>query len=231
MIKMVNFLRYMAIRFFFINRYYWKFRSKRATENYWNNRDHPSNAFLHQLIEGIEFNTVLEIGSNCGNRLWGLGLKYPDAHFIGIDLNRHAIEFGNTQLRKAGIRNIELLHGEASHVRSILSGPADVVFSWATLMYIGPQEIEQVMRDLVLTANKALVLIEMHDDKLSLETNFRGILVPPRNWKRNYVRIVKKLGIMEKQIEIMDVPPDVWTPGGGHAKAILIERDQKCATR
>lgn len=222
--KIVNLLRYMAIRLLFRNRYYWKYRGKKTARDFWNNRNDLSNEFLHRVLNNLEFKTVLEIGSNCGNRLWGLGLKYPEAHFTGIDLNHHAIEFGNAELRKAGIRNIDLVRGEAGNVRSTLSDSVDLVFSWATLMYIGPRDIEHVMNEIVLTASKTIVLIEMQDDKLSSEKTFRGILVPPRNWKRNYVKILKELGIMEKQIEVMDVPEHVWCPGGGHAKAIIVTR-------
>ncbi len=221
--KLIRRLRYLSARFLITNRNYWKNRDMSAIQGYWDTRDHPSNSFLRHIMAGLDFESVLEIGSNCGNRLWLLSRDHPDVNFIGIDLNQASIEFGREQLQNAEIKNIELHCVDVNNIKTALEYPVDVIFSWATLMYIDPEEIEHVMIEICSMATRAIVMIELHDGSLGAPQEVRGVFAPPRNWKRNYAKILERFGVLEDQIEVHDVPEDVWMPSGGHAKAIVVK--------
>lgn len=55
---------------------------------------------------------VLELGCAQGGNLIPMAARYPASEFVGIDLSRVQVEEGQTFIKRAGLTNIRLLHGD-----------------------------------------------------------------------------------------------------------------------
>lgn len=69
---------------------------------------------------------VLELGCASGGNIVPLAERWPEAHFVGIDLSERQIEEGNAIIAETGLSNVELRHA------SIL----DVDASWGRFDYV-----------------------------------------------------------------------------------------------
>ena len=73
------------------------------------------------------------------------------------------------------------------------------------------------MRDMIRISRKAVILLEMHGETVR---KYRGEFHPPGNWKRNYRRIFRELGISDDTLTIEPVSEELWSPSGGGAAYI-----------
>ena len=125
----------------------------------WN---HPQRSFLVGIISKFNPSSILEIGCNCGPNLYILAKKFPDAEIIGVDINLMAVQKGNEWLAHEGISNVKLVAGKADELDQFQDKSFDVVFTDAVLIYIGPDRIKEVMKEMVHIARHALILVEWH---------------------------------------------------------------------
>ena len=194
---------------------------------HWENRSDSRNEFLYDHLDVVPFECVLEIGSNCGNRLAKLAKDRPNVQCVGVDVNREAVEFGNHQFAQLGIPNVSLRTLEAAGLCDISDGAFDIVFSWATLIYVPGSDIESVLRNMIRISKNGVVMLEMHDESITTYPAVRGKLVPPGNWKRNY-RLLLEAGVEHmSHIEIEHMPEKIWAPGGGYATVITAYKGRK----
>ena len=93
---------------------YWQGRQVKDTRCYWDTRTGRNrNEYLASILDKQEPESILEVGCNCGNKLYGIALAYPHARLSGIDINPRTVELGCLWLEKAGITNVELSTGRA----------------------------------------------------------------------------------------------------------------------
>jgi len=131
-------------------------------ENYWKSRDHPHRCFLvEKICQHSLIRRVLEIGCGCGANLYNLAKKFPSAEILGIDVNPVAVKRGNELLKKEGIFNVQLTVGKAQELKQFADKSFDVVFTDAVLIYIPPDEINKVVKEM-LRVGIVLVLNEWH---------------------------------------------------------------------
>jgi len=127
--------------------------------------DHPHR---EQVITAIAFfypfKRVLEIGCNAGPNLILLSKKFPDVKFIGVDINKKAIEIIKEHVMNSDIKNIEVFVGKADQLSWIEDKNIDVVFTDAVLMFVGPDKIRKVLKEMHRVVCKGLVLNEYHSD-------------------------------------------------------------------
>lgn len=209
---------------------HWVDRGIDSAEHYWDNREDPNNAFLYGALDVVPFTSVLEIGSNCGNRLFQLARDRRETKCIGIDVNTSAIEFGQRQFSALGISNVELIPAGAEELPAWEPASVDVVFSWATLIYIHPKDILDVLASAVRVARQAVVLLEIDDPTIRRPKAQLGRLVPPRNWVRNYRAILRRVASDSPRVSVSPIPHDVWNPGGGPGSVITLTKPQKPPT-
>ena len=200
----------------------WKKRNVQdALNGYWSTRDSPHRKYLVDIIREYNPSTILEIGSNCGPNLYQLSKIFPNAEIIGTEINPEAVNIGNELFKKEGIKNVTLIISKAEELSQFQNNYFDVVFSWAVLLLIGPDKIEKVMNELIRVTRKTLILLEPHieEDK----RNGLGIL-HKKYWMRNYICLVKKIvgNIRDSSINISKIPPDIWNPGCGNAKLLIL---------
>jgi ubiquinone/menaquinone biosynthesis C-methylase UbiE len=70
-----------------------------------------------------------------------------------------AVQKGNEWFRQEGISNVKLEVGRAQKLAQFADKSFDVVFTDAVLIYISPDEIEQVVKE-ILRIGRAVVLCE-----------------------------------------------------------------------
>jgi ubiquinone/menaquinone biosynthesis C-methylase UbiE len=185
----------------------------------WCERNHDRYFFLRDKITRLRPDSVLEIGSSCGNILVLLSQTMPNAKMTGIDLNPVAVESGNRWLKEEQVYNVTLEAGSAEGLSRFSDKSFDVVFSSAALMYVKPRDIERVMINMVRISKKAVILLEMHSDGIK---KYLGEFYSPNNWKRDYRRILSEMGISNDRILTETVPAKLWLPTGGGATYIEV---------
>lgn len=190
--------------------------------SYWDGRDDEKGDYLLARVAPLAPRSVLEIGANCGNRLVRIARAFPEARLEGIDLNPCAVAFGNAQIpRVEGLHNVLLRQGNAERLEGLGSERYDVVYSFATLIYVGPRRIVGVVRRMYQLATRALVLLEMHDRDAHPPL---GEFHLPANWGRNYLRVFEAAGIPVDRVTIDAIPPGVWKPSGGGASCVIVRK-------
>lgn len=187
---------------------------------YWDIRYGGRCRYTMETIVPLRPRSILEIGSNCGNNLVLLSECLPSTEIRGIDINAMAVTFGNGRFRSLGRGNVSLIRGNIYRLPS--DSQADLVFTWATLLYVRPRRIKPILFSLLRLAGKHLVLFETHDSSLRDSAVAYGKFYYPNNWKRNYLRIIDDLGSTVRGIETRTIPPDVWSPNGGGGTCLII---------
>jgi len=200
----------------------WKSANRLSQKNawvksYWDSMSHPHRTLLIDTIGSYRPSRILEVGSNCGPNLYLLAKRFPKATIKGIDINEASIEAGNTWLKKEDIRNVTLLHRKADQLNSFEEGAFDIVFTDAVLIYVGPDKIKTVARQMLRIAKKALILVEWQCAKGENDPEGLGIYYGGR-WKRNYANLFASLSpktlVRTKKLSHSDWPDANWSSIG-----------------
>ncbi len=199
---------------------FWFRKDIDAIEKYWSGKDDVSNEYLIEKLSHVEYDSILEIGSNCGNRLYNISRHNSDAKIVGIDINPIAIDKGNEWLHNDNIENVKLVLKRAEELNDFFDNSFDIVFSWATLIYVRPKLIQDTLKNMLRIARKAVIVIEMQGACSERDPHGLGEYCDPGNWKRDYVHLFKELQISEKNILCENIPENIWKPGGGDAAYI-----------
>ncbi len=218
-------------------------------EDYWRSRDHPHRSFLVERISKFSPNSVLEIGCACGPNLYCIAKKFPDAEVRGIDINPMAVQKGNEWFKEEGLSNVKLEVGKAQELRQFGDKSFDVVFTDAVLIYISPDEIKHVAKEM-LHIGRAIVLNEWHsfDKWLAFLLNtycylklkyplsrqqFRSLncSLKPKSaslgffvghWVRDYRALFEEF-VPKERIYITKLPKELWNDKGWQRWGAIIE--------
>ena len=226
--KLKLFLRHYSPSFFysFARHCYWEIRRLEAIvmgtkieEKKWTRRNfdeikgdftnlnHPHRQFLIEEISSLRpINSILEIGCGYGPNLYLLAKRFPETELVGIDINPLSIREGRKWVAKEGISNVKLLVGKADEISQFQNKEFDIVFTDATLIYIGPDKIKGVIQKMINLTRKALVLLEWHyqnGDPQGLGIYHFG------HWKRNYKNLLKQF-VPENRTQITKIPENLW---------------------
>lgn len=74
--------------------------------------DLANNISCHFDNKDLEGMTILDAGCGSGHRLMGLAKRFPDAHFIGLDLAKNNLSIAHSLAKYHGIKNVELIEGD-----------------------------------------------------------------------------------------------------------------------
>jgi len=187
---------------------------------------------IEKYIDFASIDSFLELGCNSGGNLIPLAKKYPNIAFTGVDFNNTALNFAQITSDSLGLTNIQfkLFDLRSQTFRGfLLSGlnRFDVIFSWATLIYIHPHYIKSLTSALVNNFNLKMVLLEQ-----DVETkNKLGNLVKSEpTWKRSYAQLIRNSpDNLEYSItvELDALSLEDWHPGGGFGKVIICSKTFK----
>jgi len=221
-------------------------------EGCWKSRNHPHRSFLVERICKFSPNSVLEIGCACGPNLYHIAKKFPDAEVRGIDVNSMAVQKGNEWFKRESLSNVKLEVGKAQELEQIAARSFDVVFTDAVLIYISPDEIKQVVKEM-LRIGRVLVLNEWHpfnkclalllhkycyfklksEKYLPSRRRFRTLncSFEPKSaslglfvghWVRDYRALFKEF-VPKEKIFITKVPKGLWNDKGWQRWGAIIE--------
>jgi ubiquinone/menaquinone biosynthesis C-methylase UbiE len=205
-----------------INEWAWRYFHKISLDELDKSAAHPHRDFLLKRIEKYRpFDTVLEIGSNAGQNLLLLSQRFPGAEFHGIDINSRFIEAGRNWLAGYRATNVSLAVKRADQVEDFDDRRFDIVFTDATLMYIGPDKIRGVLGEMKRVTRKAILLNEWHLERLNPEN---PSLWYDLHWIHDYRVLLEGLVPVEK-ISITKLPKDLWGEGGWQEYGSLVEVD------
>lgn len=209
---------------------YWKDLKNEDIRGYWDMRtDKVRNDYLLNILEKHAPTSMLEVGCNCGNKLYGLALSYPHARLTGIDINERAVKLGSIWLNDAGIDNVELIAGRAEDLTRFSDQSYDVVFSWAALIYPRPSEIRGILLNMSRIAKKAIVLLEVQSSHRMRRLNSAGVYFYG-HWKRDYVGLLEELSPSLNKPVVVSIPKSVWSPGGGGGAIIEAQHNSSKRT-
>jgi predicted O-methyltransferase YrrM len=191
--------------------------------SYWDSRQHPHRQVLVDRIAAYyPFSSILEIGCNCAPNLYLLAKKFPESVITGIDINPRAIEKGREMLAAEGITNVRLLVAKADELEQFADNSFDIVFTDATLIYIGPDKINKVFEQLLRITRKALVLMEMQPGRNKRKDD-AGVYELGL-WLRDYQTLLQKF-IPADKIRVSRVTKDIWPEPRWLEAGVIIEAD------
>jgi len=121
--------------------------------------------FLSVVVEGVSGAQVpfklIEVGCGDGRVLRRLAERFPSAHFVGIDLQKAAIDVGNKHLARSGVSrgNVQLVCG--SCLGDDISWECDFLISRTALIYLDHEEIETFLRKRLPQIGRQAILQEI----------------------------------------------------------------------
>lgn len=185
---------------------------------YWNSAGHSHRSLLIEKISLFSPESILEVGCNCGPNLYLLAKKFPKAEIKGIDVNPKAVEIGNKLFKDESLNNVELFLGKADKLSRFPDNFFDVVFTDAVLIYVGPDKIRKVIKEMVRVSRKAIISLEWHSDE---DSQGSGVSCSGK-WKRNYVKLFESF-IPEAKINLVKISNDLWPDKNWSSLGRLIE--------
>ena len=221
-------------------------------ESYWRSRNDPHRLFLAEKICKFSSNSVLEIGCACGPNLYQIARRCPKSEIRGIDINPLAIRKGNEWFMHEGISNVKLEVGRVQELEHFADKSFDVVFTDAVLIYISPDEIKQVVKEM-LRIGRVVVMNEWHTFNKSLalflsiynylKQKSKEWLFPrepsrtlnysfkPRSisldifvghWVRDYRALLEEF-VSKEKIYVTKLPKELWNDRGWRRWGAIIE--------
>lgn len=191
-------------------------------KGYWSSMDHPHRQLLIETISKYNPSRILEIGCNCGPNLCLLAKKFPDATIIGIDINPMAVKKSNEWIAQEGILNAKLLEGKADELEKFQDKSFDVVFTDAVLIYIGPDKIKDVIKDIIRITQRVLILVEWHSFEPQSKDPYGLGVYYSSCWKRDYVALLKQF-VSEEQIHVTKITEIIWPDKNWREVGALVE--------
>ncbi len=189
-------------------------------QSYWDGLNHPMRQKLAHTVAALDGTTVLEVGAHCGVNLRALDIIRRYDWLAGVDISPHVVEDGR-KLMAESFQSPHALHVAGADDVPFPDARFDVVLVSGLLVCIGPEKIEQVLRELVRVSKRFLVLVEPFDDT-DEGASFEGKIDPFPNttyWVRNYSALLRQLAPAFRQTQCIHLPEDMSI---GHLDSILV---------
>jgi len=224
--KFLKLLKFVIFLFFPRVAYIkWNKRTSEDSERgYLVNLDSISNQYLWEVLRKVTFQSLLEIGSNCGNRIMRFAEENPTKNVVGIDLNVQAVKLGNQIALARNIPNISFLPIDARTFHLELSEKFDIILTWATLLVLPPRHHKKVLEEMITKASTLILIERGHDANSSFLQRFILQMRGFPNWIYDYREIADKYGLVYEERR---VPRHIWSPGGGFGKMIIMSKSHK----
>ncbi len=185
----------------------WHFKQTDWLDGYWKSIDHPHRKLLVDTIMKYEPKSVLELGCNVGINLELVNRRSPKTLCLGIDINEDCIKYGIEKYHfKDKNNNIWLLNYPIDRLYKLRSMRFDVVFSDASLIYIGEDKINTVFEQIGLRTTKAVVFLERHLPNGDGKSVYKDGL-----WNRNYVKLIREYLPEFNNIKETKITKDIWS--------------------
>lgn len=185
--------------------------------------DHPHRAFLvRALFRRHPAGTALEIGCNAGPNLYLIAKQVPQVSLHGVDVNAAAIRQGRAAFTRWGLTNVELHTLEDKPLARFADHSIDVVFSDATLMYVGPDRIREVLSHMLRIARRTVLISEWHQPPGSGGSATGAYLFG--HWIHDYETMIREMR-PDARIMVNYYPSTSWTDANWRRFGALIDAD------
>lgn len=155
---------------------------------------------IQTVARHAPFRNALEVGCASGPNLILLAKRFLESEFLGIDISDYAISVGKKYLEKNSISNVRLQTGSAEAIKKLPDKSFDIVFTDAVLIYIGPEKIQAILKEMVRVAKKAIILVEWWSETPhAYEAD---------HWAYNWKKLFEKAGIVS--VKITRLTDDSW---------------------
>lgn len=162
---------------------------------------------------------VLEVGCGWGPNLEVLAGRAPGLRLTGVDISPASVVEGRARFAERGLSHITLHEGHADDLGTFAAGSADVVFTDALLIYIGPDKIERCVREMMRLSRRRVVLLEMHQTGAGAGGRYTR-----DGWVRDYEALFRLLA-GDEAVRLVPLPPGLFTGGRWPQFGMLIEVD------
>jgi SAM-dependent methyltransferase len=186
----------------------WHVKQSGWLDGYWKSANHPHRKLLVDTILRHEPSSVLEIGCNVGINLGLINQRSPKTLCCGIDINGEAIRQGigkfHFQDKNNEIWLWEMAADKMEHLGTMKS--FDVIFSDASLIYIGDDKIDKVFAEVSKRVKKAVVFLERnvnYGDGIGIYKD--GL------WNRDYLELINKYMPNLEYKKIVKITKEIWT--------------------
>jgi ubiquinone/menaquinone biosynthesis C-methylase UbiE len=205
--KIFRFLKRKADIYFgtIIDEIFWSLRGKKWVKNCLSPESikHPHRQFLLKIIgKQCPFKSIMEVGCASGPNLYLLSKKFHHIDILGTDINKAAVIYGNKWFAEKGIINVNLNVAKADNLKRFADKSIDVVFSDALFIYIAPDKINQVLKELFRVSNKALIFNELHYGN-------GANAIYKDHWIYDWNELLKNF-VKQEQITISRIPQGLW---------------------
>lgn len=142
-------------------------------------------SFWQPILDWVEPDSVLEIGTNAGWNLRAIRDIRKDIELKGVDVNPDAI----AEATAAGLDVEEM---SALDVGSRWPNEYDLTVTSGVLIHIGPDHIHQAMESIIAASRKYVLAVE-YAGKTEEHVDYRGF--SDRLWRRPYGEMYEAMGL------------------------------------
>jgi len=180
--------------------------------------------FANQLIRDLEAKQgevlhLIEVGCGWGPNLAVLARREQSLRLTGVDISPASILEGRKQLMELGLSEITLIEMQSDDLSSFASDSADVLFTDAMLLYVGPDKINRTIREMLRVARSRMVMLELHDRTASSKGHYTR-----DGWLRNYKALLSPL-VGKDAVRLKKLPPGLRNAGRWPKYGTFIEID------
>ncbi len=186
-----------------------------------------------ELIEAvasqIPFDSLLEVACSSGQNFFTLAPMFPNVEFAGIDRDKKAVDEGRLLLEKNNISNVKLTVTDARDLSMFKENSFDVVMSCAFMLYIWPDDVEPVLKEMFRVAKRKIIVMEQHQvhpdgNRKYIGTYYNFKQSYPGYWLRDYKQLFKKY-VSEDKVKIKKIPNPCFVTEQWSEYASLVEVD------
>lgn len=197
---------------------------------------------IRAIADRYPFKSLLEVGCSFGQNFHMLARQYPRGIFLGLDQDAGRVYGGSQLLIERGLANAVLMEGDMRFLDEFQDRSFDLVICSAALLYLSPEEIGGVVKELWRISGRSLLLLEQNcppAEKAAGETQpgsasdtfHQGIGRMPAYWQRDYERLLKEL-IVEPEgkavrLTLTKVEAPRWPTERWKECAVLFALDRK----
>lgn len=187
------------------------FRSTKKHQEYWKDRvidwekeylatwNHPHRQLIIDELKKMTFGSLLELGCASGPNLYRIMQEFPRVQVGGLDINAEAIAVAKKYLPPTSVLEVGPLDDMFYSSKS-----GDCILTDASLIYIGHDKIDAVMREIKRVSRRHVIFCEFHSTNIFKRW---GLKFATGYNAYNYRKLLEKHGFYDIQIKKL---PDLW---------------------
>jgi len=160
----------------------------------------PRVPVFSRLFEGLDIESVLEVGCNMGHNLQAIEHFIPNIQ--GVEVNKYAIK--QSEMRE------RVVVGEAQNLPWI-DESFNMVFTAGVLIHIEEKDLKKVMSEMYRVSNRYIMMIEYPNEE-QVGRRYRDFDDKEGVWSRPYGRVIENMLDVKrvKQGHMKDISNEHW---------------------